>query len=149
MDSTGTYNAGEGRILLSRADKEWQLANNDQNIIGWKVLDTKGQRVGVVADMIVDTVAGYVDSVLLDTGSAISTNDINIGDRIAYMSTYHMKVGVVERITVTKRGVAVRIKLDEISTRRFGSNVTILRDGRRFVKVPLPQEPVYLTGEGL
>ena len=82
MDSTGTYNAGDGRILLSRADKEWQLANNEQNIIGWKVLDTKGQRIGVVADMIVDTVAGYVDSVLLDTGSAISTNDINIGDGV-------------------------------------------------------------------
>ena len=69
-------------MLLSRADKEWQLANKDQNIIGWKVLDTKGQRIGVIADMIVDTVAGYVDAVLLDTGSSISTNDINIGDGV-------------------------------------------------------------------
>jgi sporulation protein YlmC with PRC-barrel domain len=82
MNTSGTYNAGDGRILLSHADKEWQLANKDQNIIGWKVLDTKGQRVGVIADMIVDTVAGYVDSVLLDTGSTISTNDINIGDGV-------------------------------------------------------------------
>jgi sporulation protein YlmC with PRC-barrel domain len=84
MQTTGNnYNAyGDGRILLSRADKEWQLSNKEQNIVGWKVLDTKGQRIGVVADMILDTVAGYVDAVLLDTGSTISTNDINIGDGV-------------------------------------------------------------------
>lgn len=76
------YETTDGKILLSRADKEWQLSDKEQNIIGWKVLDTKGQRIGVVADMIVDTVAGYVDSVLLDNGSTISTVDINIGDGV-------------------------------------------------------------------
>ncbi|HET6511160.1 MAG TPA: PRC-barrel domain-containing protein [Candidatus Kapabacteria bacterium] len=82
MNTSNAYNAGDGRVLLSHADKDWQLANKDQNIIGWKVLDTKGQRIGVVADMIVDTIAGYVDAVLLDTGTALSTNDINIGDGV-------------------------------------------------------------------
>lgn len=82
MSTSNTYNGGDGRILLSHADKDWQLSNKEQNIIGWKVLDTKGQRVGVIADMVVDTVAGYIDSVLLDTGSTISTTDINIGDGV-------------------------------------------------------------------
>ena len=83
MHTTGnTYDGGEGRILLSRAGKEWQLSDKDHNIIGWKVLDTRGQRIGIIADMIVDTVAGYVDAILLDTGSTISTNDINIGDGV-------------------------------------------------------------------
>lgn len=82
MQTTGTYNTGDGRILLSHAGKEWQLSNKDQDITGWKVLDTKGQRIGVVADMIVDTVAGYVDAILLDSGSIVSTNDIHIGDEV-------------------------------------------------------------------
>ena len=66
-------------------------------------------------------------------------NEINIGDRVAYMSSHHMKAGVVERITITKHGKSVRIKLDATPTRVY-SNKVVLRDGRRFVKVSPVEE---------
>jgi uncharacterized protein (TIGR02271 family) len=72
------------RVPLSRLP-DWNVLQEDQEIRGLRLQDEAGQTIGLIADLIVDDEAGYVDAVLLDTGEEVSTDDIEIGRGIVFL----------------------------------------------------------------
>ncbi len=72
------------RVLLSQLDN-WNLIDQDQEIRGLRLVDKAGQAIGLITDMIVDTDAGYVDAVVLDSGGEIPADAIEIGTDVVYL----------------------------------------------------------------
>lgn len=72
------------RVPLSQLDS-WNVVDQTQEIRGLRLVDEAGRPLGLISDMIVDTDAGFVDAVLLDSGREISADDIELGNNIVYM----------------------------------------------------------------
>ena len=73
-------------VLLSRQD-DYDLTNSDQDCRGWTVRDAaSGDALGKVADMMIDTEAEHVDSIVLDTGAKIRAADIALRDGAVLVS---------------------------------------------------------------
>lgn len=62
-------------VALSKQD-DYDLTNSDQDCRGWTVTDTDGNPLGKVTDMIVDTEAEHVDSIVLDSGAQVPAANI-------------------------------------------------------------------------
>src|SRR5690606_240055 len=75
------------RVLLSET-KDWVLEDKDQDLRGWEVRDVKGQPIGAVADMIVDTDAQRVDTVVLEDGATFRAADVRLADGVVYVDSY-------------------------------------------------------------
>ena len=75
------------RALLSET-KDWVLADKDQDLRGWDVLDAKGQPIGEVADLIIDTDAQRVDTIVLADGATFAVADVSLGDGVVYVESY-------------------------------------------------------------
>jgi hypothetical protein len=76
-----------GRVLLSET-KDWKLEDKDQDLRGWEVRDAKGQPIGTVGDMIVDTDAQRVDTLVLEDGSTFRAADAHLADGVVYVDSY-------------------------------------------------------------
>jgi uncharacterized protein (TIGR02271 family) len=62
-------------VALSQQD-EYGLAHSEQDCRGWAVVDESGNELGTCTDMIVDTEAEHIDSIVLDTGARVSAASI-------------------------------------------------------------------------
>ena len=72
------------RVPLSRLP-DWTVLDEDQEIRGLRLADEDGTTLGLITDLIVDTEAGYVTALLLDTGTEIPADDVEIGEGIVYL----------------------------------------------------------------
>ncbi len=74
-----------GLIQLSKMD-EYELADQAQDLRGWKVQDASGKNLGKVAEMLVDTDKERVTTLLLDNNAEYSIEDFELGDRVLLLS---------------------------------------------------------------
>jgi hypothetical protein len=74
-------------VLLSDT-KDWTLVDKDQDLRGWDVLDANGNPIGTVADLIVDTDAQRVDTLVLEDGSTFRADAVSLGNRVVYVEAY-------------------------------------------------------------
>jgi hypothetical protein len=65
--------------LFSESDN-WEVENDGQDVRGWSVVDDQGQTIGKVSDMYVDTQTETIDRLVLDNGSEIDVNSLEVGD---------------------------------------------------------------------
>lgn len=79
-------------VLLSET-KDWVLEDDDQDLRGWEVRDVKGQRIGTVGDLIVDTDAERVDTVVLEDGTTFRADDVSLADGVVYVESYGAPAG--------------------------------------------------------
>lgn len=75
------------RVLLSES-KDWVLEDKDQDLRGWEVRDAKGQPIGQVGDLIVDTDAQRVDTIVLEDGTTFRAADVHLADGVVYVDSY-------------------------------------------------------------
>ncbi len=66
-------------VLLSKQD-DYELTRSAHDCRGWTVNDTAGNRLGKCTDMVIDTEAEHVDSIILDNGAQIPAADIALRD---------------------------------------------------------------------
>ena len=66
-------------VLLSKQD-DYELTRSAHDCRGWTVNDTAGNRLGTCTDMVIDTEAEHVDSIILDNGAQIPAADIALRD---------------------------------------------------------------------
>ncbi len=73
------------RTLLT-ADSDWELENPMQDVRGFAAIDGAGQPAGTVIALVIDTTAGLVSAIMLDSGDEVPALDITIGDRVVYLA---------------------------------------------------------------
>ena len=66
---------------LSKLD-DYQLVNKEQDIRGWQVQDPAGRRIGTVEELMVDTDAERVATIVVDSGESYPVEDISLGDHV-------------------------------------------------------------------
>ncbi len=66
-------------VLLSKQD-DYELTRSAHDCRGWMVNDTAGNQLGKCTDMVIDTEAEHVDSIILDNGAQIPAADIALRD---------------------------------------------------------------------
>lgn len=66
-------------VLLSKQD-DYDLTHSAHDCRGWMVNDTAGNQLGTCTDMVIDTEAEHVDSIILDNGAQIPAADIALRD---------------------------------------------------------------------
>jgi uncharacterized protein (TIGR02271 family) len=59
---------------------DYQLTNSDQDCRGWSVVDPAGNHVGTVNEMLVDTDAERVTSLVLESGDVIPVESVSLRD---------------------------------------------------------------------
>lgn len=64
---------------LSRL-RDWQLKDKDQDLNGMVLRAQNGREIGTVIDMVVDTEAGLVTSVVMHDDTHVATQDIDLRD---------------------------------------------------------------------
>lgn len=69
---------------LSKMD-DYDLVHSSQDIRGHSMMDADGNTIGTVDDLIVDTNANRVDTIVLDDGQEFSASEIEIDDKNAYL----------------------------------------------------------------
>ena len=60
--------------------QDWQLADDDQDIRGKRLVDTTGKVLGTIQELIVNTTAERVDSVRTESGDLYPVGALEIGD---------------------------------------------------------------------
>ena len=73
------------RLLLT-PDSDWELTDSTQDVRGFAAIDARGDQVGTVAGLVVDTDSELVSAILLDSGDEVPTLDVAIGDRVVYLA---------------------------------------------------------------
>ncbi|MDQ3254216.1 MAG: PRC-barrel domain-containing protein, partial [Acidobacteriota bacterium] len=66
-------------VLLSKQD-DYDLTHSTHDCRGWTVSDTAGNRLGTCTDMVIDTEAEHIDSIILDNGAQIPAAAIALRD---------------------------------------------------------------------
>lgn len=59
---------------------DWELEHNDQDLRGTYLQDAQGHNIGKIDQMIVNTDLGYVDALILDNGTEIPIEQIELQD---------------------------------------------------------------------
>jgi sporulation protein YlmC with PRC-barrel domain len=75
------------RVRLSDS-RDWELTESDKDLRGRDLWDAHGHRLGEIQDMVVDTDAQRVDTVVLDNGDEYRTQDLSIGEDAVYVLNY-------------------------------------------------------------
>ena len=78
------------RVQLSRLPN-WKVLDTDQEIRGLRLVDSPGVTIGLIADLIVDTDAGEVDALVLDTGEEVSVDTIETGRGVVVLRQQHAR----------------------------------------------------------
>ncbi len=66
-------------VYYSQQD-EYDLVNSGQDCMGWTVVDQAGNQLGTVSEMLINTDAEMVDSILIDRKKRISASDFTLRD---------------------------------------------------------------------
>ncbi len=74
------------RHLLSNTS-DWQLANSEQDLRGAALVGPDGTPVGTIRDMVLDTDAERVTTLVLEDGAEVPAADITIRDGVVYLGT--------------------------------------------------------------
>ena len=154
------------RVPLSQLPN-WNVVQADQDIRGLRLQDETGATIGLITDLIVDTDAGYVDAIVLDTGEEVSADAIELGRGTVFLRRVQarqatapgatvervegLRVPVVEEsLRVGKRqveggGVRVTTEVEEVPVRE---HVTLRQEtiGLRRVPVHRPVEEGDIDG---
>lgn len=73
------------RLLLT-PESDWELVDGHQDVRGFDAVDARGDIVGRVAALVVDTASELVSAIVLDSGDEVPTLDVTIGDRVVYLA---------------------------------------------------------------
>lgn len=74
------------RVALSQLP-DWNVVDEGQDLRGLRLQDETGATIGLIDDLIVDTDAGEVAALVLDTGEEVSTNAVEIGPDVVVLRT--------------------------------------------------------------
>jgi uncharacterized protein (TIGR02271 family) len=91
------------RVPLSQL-ADWKVVDEGQEIRGLRLIDQDGETIGLIHDLVVDTDAGYVDSILLDTGQEIPVDDIEIAPGIVVLQSSEVARAATTGDTVERVG---------------------------------------------
>lgn len=68
-------------ILRYSDQNEFDLSHSEQDCRGWTVVDQAGNELGTVTELLIDTDAGHVDSIIISgSGAQVSAADIALRD---------------------------------------------------------------------
>jgi sporulation protein YlmC with PRC-barrel domain len=73
--------------------RDWRLKDKHQNLCGHDLRTRDGELLGTVTDMVVDTEARLVTSVILQDGRHVATEDIDIEDGKVWMRPSRVRTG--------------------------------------------------------
>ena len=90
---------------------DWQLENDEEDIIGWPVIDDNGAQHGTIVDLIVDTDRQHAVEIVTDRGERFQTDRVDIGEKVV---TVHGE---------GKSGVSVMTGIDAVDESRFGTHL--------------------------
>jgi len=102
------------RVRLSQLDN-WNLIDQGQEIRGLRLIDQSEQALGLITDMVVDTDAGYVDAVVLDSGQEIPADAIEIGSDVVYL---RRSIDTDENATYTGRALGAQGNVQVVESLR-------------------------------
>lgn len=68
---------------------DWHVSDRNEDVRGKVLYERDGDRVGKINDMLVDTDAKLVRTVILDNGERFSVDDIDITKDGVYLKTTH------------------------------------------------------------
>ena len=74
-----------------RDSDKWTLKFDAQDVRGYRALDAKGQVLGTVATMIVDTEHERISAIALEDGRRYPAEHISIGDNEVFLTTINPK----------------------------------------------------------
>lgn len=77
-------------VTLTDSD-DWTLKFASQDVRGHAALDAKGERLGTVHSMIVDTDAERISAITLKDGRRYPAEDMSIGDGEVFLTTINPK----------------------------------------------------------
>lgn len=66
------------------SNSDWELTDDEKDICGWEVRDSDNNRLGEVAQMLMNTETEKVEVLRLDTGRELATANVYIGKDIVY-----------------------------------------------------------------
>ena len=90
-------------IVAYSRQNEFELAHHSQDCRGWTVVDQAGNHLGTVAELLVNTDAYKVDSILTDDGVRIQAPDIALRDnRVVVRGVVHNEQYEHSRRTATQ-----------------------------------------------
>lgn len=90
-------------IVAYSRQNEFDLVHHSQDCRGWAVVDQAGNHLGTVADLLVNTDANKVDSILTDGGVRIPADDIALRDnRVFVRGVVHSEQYEQTRRTATQ-----------------------------------------------
>ncbi len=74
-------------MTIQRLSKlaDWRVKHKEQDVRGLDLWEREGARVGTIADMVVDTDARLVTSVVLEDGRHVAAEDIDIEGSKVYL----------------------------------------------------------------
>lgn len=77
-------------IVAYTKQDEYDVVNDNQDIIGWSVADQSGNEFGKVTEMLVNTETEMVDSIVVDGRKRIPASDISLRDnRVVVRGVLH------------------------------------------------------------
>jgi len=69
--------------------RDWELIDSDQDIRGRELWDAHGHKLGTIDDLVVDTDAQRVDSVVLESGDEFRADHLSIAEDAVYVLNYN------------------------------------------------------------
>jgi hypothetical protein len=90
---------------------DWTLEDDEQDIVGWPLVDDAGGEYGTVRDLIVDTDQERVVEIVTDREVRVDPRSVEIGD------------GVVVRRTVGGEPASTLTGIEPVDMSVFGTNV--------------------------
>lgn len=92
-------------VLLSRQD-DYDLVHSRQDCRGLTARDTDGDVLGKVTDMVIDTEAEHVDSIILEGGAQIPAADIALRDGVVLVRAAALNRSGVAPAAMTRQTMA-------------------------------------------
>jgi hypothetical protein len=109
--------------LYSETDN-WQVETPDQDVRGWNVVDERGQQIGTVADMYVDTQTETIDRLILDDGSEVDVSTVLVDEGTIRVGGMGGMTPGADRQDMSGAATADRADTDDTwRIRRHGFNI--------------------------
>ena len=124
-------------VLLSKQD-DYELTRSAHDCRGWTVNDTAGNRLGTCTDMVIDTEAEHVDSIILDNGAQIPAADIALRDGAVLVRG----VGGAMRDTMRETTPEMTTTTTETATRDTGATRAAMSGATGDVTLPVIEERI-------
>ena len=86
---------------------DYELTNKSQDVRGWPVKDASGAVLGKVQEMLVDTQAEHVETLVLDNGQQVPARDVTLAD-------HTVLIGGAQRTAVADKTAARAREEEEV-----------------------------------